>query len=485
MRGAATVFRSERSALAKTYQVGEAGEVQKTTAAQLSLGQYEVREFADLGELAELIDGLTTHHAICASLPSDGSARGRVVAESMCSAYPDALTRTKANFSLQSRPGLLFLDHDAAGASALSREALWALLLECCPALADAGVLWRPSGSSHVCHGDDDLTGLRGQHVFVLLQDVSDAPRVVKVIAARMWLAGHGRIEVSRSGSLLTRCPVDVSPSDAARLIFAAGSDCVAPLEQRRGPPVFLARGGFLDSRTAIPDLTAAEQERFESLVESAKSAAMPEAMRVRSEHRAATINRRLPAMLAAGIEAGEAAERIGRAVDAAFGGVLLADFELMAVIDCQRVPVTVRDLLCDRERWDQVDFLVPGNEEHRGGAADARAYLRSSSPILYSLDGGEVFRLRQQAEVIRTARGSRGELVEALCGVVAAQPDVFATDAGPVLMVDGRLVPLTPQRLQNLVGSRVVLLARGSSGKDAPCDLQREAAELTLAALT
>jgi hypothetical protein len=157
----------------------------------------------------------------------------------------------------------------------------------------------------------------------------------------------------------------------------------------------------------------------------------------------------------------------------------------MTAVIDGKPVAVVVGDLLKDRERWHEIDFLVPGNEGHRGGSADARAYLMGSSLIIYSLDGPQVFTLRAQATVIRTAKGSRSELVESLCKVLADQDDVFATDAGPVQVVDGRVILLTPQRLQNLVGSRVALLVRGSGGKDVPTDLTKEAADLTLAELT
>jgi hypothetical protein len=482
--GALTVFTSVESRLAKVYRLDASGALEKATAAQLSRGRFDVREYDGVGELAGLIEGLTTHQAICASLPTDGIVSGTVVAESMLASNPGAVARNKSNFRLQGGPGFLFLDHDAAG-EGLSRDDLWQLLVQCCPALAEAGFLWRPSGSSHVCHGDQDLTGLRGQHLFVLLADVSDAPRVVKTIAARMWLAGHGRIDLSSAGSFLKRCPIDEAPVDAARLIFAAGSVCEPPLEQRRGPAVILSDGGFLDSRRLVADLSTSEADCLDALIESAKSAQLPEAMAVRARHRSDTISRRLPAMLADGVEVGDAAARIGAAVDAAYGGVLLADFELTAVIDGKPVAVVVGDLLKDRERWHEIDFLVPGNEGHRGGSADARAYLMGSSLIIYSLDGPQVFTLRAQATVIRTAKGSRSELVESLCKVLADQDDVFATDAGPVQVVDGRVILLTPQRLQNLVGSRVALLVRGSGGKDVPTDLTKEAADLTLAELT
>ncbi|WP_430417985.1 hypothetical protein [Methylibium petroleiphilum] len=484
--GALTVFCSETAKLAKEYSLAADGELVKRSSAQMSSGTFEVREFDSVAGLAQLIEGLTTQQALCASLPHDGSTSGRIVCQATLTANPGALARSKAHFGLKPRPGLVFIDHDSVAGEALSRDELWCLLLQAAPGVSESGALWLPSGSSHVCNGVTDLTGLRGQHVYVLLQDTSDAPRVVKTIAARLWLLGQGRIELSSSGSMLLRCPIDTAPTDGARLVFSAGADCKPPLEQRRGAAVVLSAGGFLDSRAMVPDLTREEMDRYVSLVESAKSAKIPEALTIRATHRAATISKRLPAMLAAGVGAAEAEARISAAVDAAYGGTLLSDFELTAAFsDGRHQTVTVAEVLKNREQWNEVDVLVPGNEDHRGGAPDARLFLRGSSPIVYSLDGDQVFRLRQQSEVVRSAKGSRGELVEALCRVVAEQPDVFLTDAGPALLIDGRLVPLTAQRLQNLVGSRVALMTRGANGKDQPTDLHREAADLVLAAMS
>lgn len=484
MIGTLTVFKSTR-ALAKTYALSDSGTLVKGTAAQMSEGVFQTRSFADVGQLSELIEGLSPHEAICASTRTNGSDAGRIVCRAALNSSPGALARTKDAFGLAAAPGLLFIDHDAGHGEALDRDSLWALLVSVVPALKDAGVIWRPSGSSHVCNGEHDLTGLRGQHVFALLENAADGPRVIKTIAARLWLRGHGQVELSSSGSMLVRCPVDTAPSDGARLIFAAGSVTSAPLVQRRGPAVTLAHGGFLDSRRLIPDLTADEQMRYQTLVEQAKSARLPEALEVRARAKAAAVAKRVPDLMKGGASAAEAAERLESAFDAALGGVLLGDFELTAVHDDgRREVVTVAEVLRDRERWHEVDTLVPMNESHRGYSPDARLFLRGASPILYSLDSGEVFRLRQQVARVQTAKGARGELVQSLCQVLADQDDVFSTDAGPVQIVDGRLMPLTALRLQNLIGTRVALFARGSNGKDAPTDLPREVADLVLAAL-
>lgn len=482
MIGRVTLFEST-STLAKRWCLSEEGKPQKTSAAQMSRGTYSVREFNDVFSLAALLEGITTRQAVCASLPHDGSVSGVICTKA--SPVAGAKVRGKVEFGLQPVPSLLFLDHDAATEEGgLTRDQLWRVLVGAMPALASVGVIWRPSGSSHVCHGDKDLTGLRGQHCFVLLADASDGPRVIKTLAARLWLQGLGRVEVSKAGSLLVRCPVDTAPSDAVRLIFS-GAECVPPLEQRRGPCVILNHGGFLDSCLLVPDLTPEEHGRYEALLDQAKAAATPQALQRRAEHRGDTIAKRLPALMRQGLGAAEAESRIGAAVDAAYAGTLLGDFELTAVHDDgRREAVTVAQVLADRDRWHEVDVLDPLNPEHRGGSADCRLFLHGTSPIAYSLDdGGMVYRLRAAQQRLVVSKGARGELVSQLTAVVADDPRVFSTDAGPVLIERGHRQSLTVERLMNLIGTAFVLATKGPKG-DLPTDIQRETAVLVLAAL-
>lgn len=484
--GRLTIFESV-STLAKHWQLDAEGKPCKTSAAQMTQGTYQVAEFASAADLASLLGGVTTNQAVCASLPLDSSSTGAIVTQDALPKNPGSRARTKTHFGLHAAPGLLFLDHDSATAGGgMSRDDLWRWLVKFIPQIESVGVVWRPSGSSHIHHGEDDMTGLRGQHVLVMLADAADGPRVIKTLAKRFWLAGVGRVEMSKSGSLLLRCPIDTAPSDAARLIFAGGAECVPPLTQKRGPPVILSEGVFLNSVRDVPDLTATEQGRYEALVEQAKAAAMPLALQRRAEHRGDIVAKRLPELMKKGCSAAEAEERIGAAVDAAYGGYLLADFELTVVRgDGRRELVTVAQVLADRDRWHSVDVLDPLNPEHRGGAPDCRLFLHGTSPIAYSLDdGGTVYRLRAAKQRLTLARGARGELVTQLAEVVAGMDQVFATDIGPVLVDAGRRLPLNPERLMNLIGSAVVLTAVGAKGST-PMDLNRETAALVLAALS
>lgn len=478
MIGRCTVFTSA-SLLVKRYALTAAGDLSKEPAPPFARGSYRVAHFGNVRELAALVQGTGKHEALSASLPLDGSVQGSVVTARVLADHPGALARTKRHFAPPRGPGLLFVDCDDG-----TRE-LWPLLLSVMPELRESGAVWRPSGSSHIYRGDEDLTGLRGQHVYVMVADAGDAARIVKLLAARLWLAGHGSIKVSAAGGLLVRCPIDEAPSDAARLIFAGGAHTVPPLMQRRDDATVISDAEFLDTRS-IPDLTADEVGSYQALVAAAKAEKEGEASQRRAEHRGREIARRVPELMQQGVSAAEAEERVGAAVDASYSGTLLADFVLTLVHeDGTHSRTTVGELLADPLRFHEADCLDPVNPEHRGGAADCRLYLTEASPIAYSLDdGGRVFRLKRARQRLVVRKGNRSELVQHLAAALCALPCLFRTDMGPVAVrPDGRQAPLTVETLMNMVGDEVDLLAP-LKDRMAPTDLPRETAQLLLAAL-
>lgn len=125
------------------------------------------------------------------------------------------------------------------------------------PGLSDAAMLWWPSASSHICDRTtgEDLTGLRGQRLYLMVRDAADIPRAGAALADRLWAAGHGRVVPSAAGTPLERCPVDTAVWQPERLDFAAGAICMDGLEQRRGAPVLIpGTTGIVDTRVALPE---------------------------------------------------------------------------------------------------------------------------------------------------------------------------------------------------------------------------------------
>lgn len=486
--GRVTLITSERPAtLGKTY-AAEGGKLTKTTAGQLVSGMYEVRRFSDAQSFAVLLASVTTSQALTTSLPANGSGSGRLVSKAMLAANPGAVARTKADFGFfEGQRGVLTLDYDPPASGALSRDDLWASLLRVAPAVASASVVWWCSGSSHIHVNGVEVQALKGQRLFILIEDASDTKRAFDVLKKRLWLAGLGSVLVGGAGSLLMRCLFDEAMAQPARLDFIGGAVCGAGVEQRRGAPQVLSDGGWLNTREALPNLSASDEGRYEAMLQEARAAKRGEAEAARAAWKSKRVAEGLPVMMAAGASASEAEARIAKAVDAAFGGVLLGDFPLTVVNeDGTREQVTVEQVLRHRDLYHERDALDPLNPGHRGGEPDCRLFLMSSSPIAYSLDdGGQVWRLRRQVERLEFGRGSRSELVAGIVAVLGEQDDVFRTAAGLVQVVDGRPVLLTSPRLQNLVGSRVALFQRSKGNTATPADLSREVAELVLAELS
>ncbi len=210
-----------------------------------------------------------------------------------------AIARTEEYFTYPSSPGVMFLDYDPRiDGEAIGMEDLISRLASAALMTSSYAMCWTPSSSSHVCDVEtgEDLTGLRGQRVYLAVQDASDIPRAGAVLHKRCWLAGHGYVLVSGSGSLLERGLFDNAVYQASRLDYASGAVTGEGLEQRRGAPE-LCRGVLdadpgvpIDTRKAFPDLTADEETAYQALVERARAAQKETA----EETRAAWIEDRL-----------------------------------------------------------------------------------------------------------------------------------------------------------------------------------------------
>ena len=155
----------------------------------------------------------------------------------------DAIPRTKEHFEWSDGPGIMMLDYDPGdGQGVLNRDELVRTIRDAVPALKKVKMLWVPSASSHIVNSDtgEDLTGLKGQRLYLIADDARDIPRAGKALVESLWAAGHGRIEASKSGQLLERTIVDAFVWQPNRLDFAAGAHCEPPLYQDRGEPIII-----------------------------------------------------------------------------------------------------------------------------------------------------------------------------------------------------------------------------------------------------
>jgi hypothetical protein len=484
--GMLTVITGEKpNVLGKVFSLKDGG-LNKETAGPLSAGRFEVRTFSNSSEVVNLLMEVGTDQAISASVPSDKFGdSGKVVSKSLLGDNPGAMTRTKADMDFRfGVPGLLTLDYDPQpGDVVMDRDALWNLLKSIIPGVENAGVVHWLSGSSHIWNGDQELQGRRGQRVYVLVENAGDIPRASSVLAGRLWLAGYGRVVISKSGAQLLRHAFDDSMGQPARLDYCGGASCKPPLTQRRGEPFVLADGGFLNTRLALPDLTANETLQVDSLKEKAKSAALPAAKARRATYiieRGGALATRL---MSKGIAPTEAHERATQAVSACFGGVLLGDF-LITLEGGQEV--TVGDILDDRPKYHGLCCLDPIEPDYLGAKIVGKLYLFGASPNLHSFaHGGATYRLQRQPARIYLTAGRRAETANAIRDKLCEEDDLFIR-AGVILRLDGRKLSMfrKPADLSYLVSNRFALFRKSHDGKDLPCDLDGETANLLLSAL-
>lgn len=441
-----TIITAERpSRLSKAVLRGPDGALLREGGGLLVEGTARVATVESLDDMAALLQRLGPAQALTFGLPRGGD--GRIVSRAMLARNgqaPGTLTRTRDRFAWPDGPGILMLDHDPDG-ERLSRDALVGLIRSAAPGLAEAGMLWWPSASSHICDSGtgEDLTGLRGQRLYLLVDEAADIPRAGAALVDRLWAAGHGRILVSVAGAALERCPVDGSVWQPERLDFAAGAICEDGLEQRRGAP--LRVGGActtVDTRIALPDdpaiASAAAAARRCAREDAADelARAREQFLETRSRELLAPEDREDP-------EKCEAARTVfRRAVE---NDVLTAGFPVEVETAPGRFETyTVGRILDDRAGLHgrlTRDPLEPGYD---GGRATGKLFLLDSRPTLFSFaHHGRSFRLVRAPERVEVVQGRLAAATEATLALLRDDPSVFDFGGQMVLVEDGHMLPL------------------------------------------
>lgn len=275
--------------LTKAFSIVE-GRLRKSPGGHMTSGQVEHVTLRKPSDLAALLPTLKSNQATAYGVSVHKLARLVALAavdRSAPGTIP-TIARTAQNFTWRG-PGILMLDYDPPkdGTPPLTREQFVDLVTSVCRELAGAPMVVCDSASSHIWNTKtgEELIGARGLRIYIFVADASDIPRAGKVLFNKLWLAGHGRIEVSAAGTMLVRGPIDIAVHQPERLDFAAGAACEPPLEQRRpAPEVRNNDAAPLDTSRVLPPLTPKQEAELHRLVQAAKGKARPEAARVREQ---------------------------------------------------------------------------------------------------------------------------------------------------------------------------------------------------------
>ena len=481
--GIASVITSETPAvLGKKYRFGIQG-LEVEASAHLSKGRVERREFANVNELMALLNDVSCSQALCSSVPMGGAETSNLVTKANLENNPGSIARTKDFFEFPvDQHGLLVLDFDDHG-EAKAPEELVASLIEACPMTAQTGVVWWCSSSSHIYNGDTPLFGLRGQRLYVMLSDVSDTVRAGGVLLDRLWLAGHGRIEVSKSGAFLTRCLFDKSMFETARLDFIGGAICEYPLSQRRGLPLSVCGEGWLDSRKNLPDLTSLEKEQLEKLRCAARELKRGESESKRQAWKLARMDGLVEKIVATGTDKEIATERAGRTLDRALGGSLTGDFQIPLP---DGTFVSVNAVLANPERWDGQITLDPLEPDYNNGHPVGKIFINNNSASLHSFaHGGTTYKLRRQSAVVIKPAGRPSTFTEMICHQLRLESDLFQK-AGQLVMVDrDGFKTLDRHALKFEIGKRIDIYGHDKAGEKVPAEVSLDIADMILSSIS
>lgn len=434
-----TIINSTRPAtLSKKVRRARDGALIRECGGLLVEGEARIATVSSLSDLGALLEELGPAQALTFGVPRGSNRKIMSRATLARRGSPNGVTtRTRDQFDWPKGGGILMLDHDP-GDRALSRDDLVGIIRGAAPGLQDAAMLWWPSASSHICDGttDEDLTGLRGQRLYLLVADAADIPRAGAALVDRLWVAGRGHIVVSAAGAALERCPIDASVWQPERLDFAAGAVCHDGLVQRRGSPILIPGSEVpVDTRDALPDDPVVIKA-----ANTARRRARAEAREAMVAARDAFVEARIEAMLSPDERSNEDAQEkargmLRRALDRqVLSGAFLVEVEVSPGIF---EDTTVEHILENRTAFHGRLTRDPLEPDYDGGRAVGKLFLLDARPILFSFARhGRSFRLVLTPLRIEVPKGRVVSATDAALGALRDDPAVFDF-GGQIAIVD------------------------------------------------
>jgi hypothetical protein len=391
----------------------------------------------------------------------------------------NVIARDREHFQFANEPGVLMLDYDPVEDDVLSPADFRAALHRACPGLRNAPSIWRPSNSSCIYNRDTgvELRGVRGQRLYVLVENATDIPRAGQVLFNRLWLAGYGHCVVSKSGAVLIRSVIDGSVWQPERFDFCGGAACDPPLEQRLPKPqLFNACAAPWDTVAALPDLTKEERKQLKVLQDAARAEIEPEAVRVRAQW----VDERVAESLERNPTADPERMRdvYARAVN---GHRLLGDFMLRSE---KYGEVTVGEVLDDPDKFHNTRFADPLEPDYGNDDRIAWANLRAAGrPYIYShAHGGQRFTLHRQLQTLLLAGGELPSLVTRSLDLIRLDGAIFEHGGELAYVADGAVYPVSPDFMRVYLGGIAHFTKSDRLGVDLPINCPKDVALSILA---
>ncbi|MDY0207352.1 MAG: hypothetical protein RBR82_12130 [Pseudomonas sp.] len=418
-----TIVTSKKpSLLSKQYSLNSTGNLSKPiSAGQIVEGEVQRANIDSAQNFADLLVTLQHNQALIYGVTTLKQAKLMSKKAFEAADKPDhALTRTKDFFTWPSGPGVLMLDYDPQnGRPALSRAHLIETITNILPELSKSAYVWWCSSSSLLYNDQEQLQGIRGQRLYILVQDARDIERAGNVLFKRLWLAGLGFYAISRAGSALKRSLIDSCVWQPNRLDFASGAQCTPPLVQRRGEPL-PHEGMLLDTVAALPNLIPEQLADYQAAKASALELVKNDLIAIRDNY-IQSESKKLAGVDPKTQTLEDAQATITRAVN---GGVLSGDF-CITLSNGQKV--SVEKILENPSVYHSLLTLDPLEPEYDDYKIVGKLFLTGSRPTLHSFaHGGATYRLIRQAQRIKHIKGTTSHTTDETLNLLRNLPDIF-----------------------------------------------------------
>lgn len=359
------------------------------------------------------------------------------------------VSRDAQSFPFRVSPGLLLIDTDGADKRAPNGfKSIAEQLHDAVPGLASYSMLQTSSTGANVISADGGvITGLTGVHTLFFIQDATDAPRALGVLHQRLWLAGHGYIEISKTGKAFDRSIVDLAMRESSQPLYMR-AHLGQGMSQDKWIEVYEAELGdeLIDTKEVIKDLSQEELERFNTLVTRAKEDERDACLEKAKTYSEEQIKKKE----AQGLSHEEAVNL----VTSSMRNDLYADVQI-CLSDGEIV--TVGHILSDPHQYHHATCRDPLEWEY-GGAQVAKIFLDQDKPLIqsfahhgqtYFLHPGKPLtaqerREQQRQESTRIGQGERELLPEIFTLDQALERFVFLTDGSRVADINDPRFPMS-----------------------------------------
>ena len=379
----------------KSFCLNESNELEKDDKNGLSIGSFHVIQCENIEDVQHVINDATNNNIIILGTPKEisGTIYCKETEEKVGDNDKFKIERTLKNFTYKQNEGLLLIDYDNdtefSKYGQLSKEELLNIIYEVAPEIKEAPHMWKTSSSSNIYKYKDsegkevfdELAGVKGQHVFVHVKDVSKIKFYAEELFKRFWLAGYGHISISKSGSLLERSVMDSAVNSPERLVFLKSNiikNKCGELKQLVETECFNVSSKPLDI-DSISHLSHDQNIECDKLIEISKEKLNDVSLGLRKEF----VKRNY-------LKLGLNEKDLEYAV---ISRRLFNDFRIML---WSGVEVTVGEIIRDKEKYDNSYCYEPMERDYGNGS---QAFIDCYNEIIYShAHGGIIYTIADES---------------------------------------------------------------------------------------